>query len=716
MQFALSTLQQSVISYLTPYPILSDHPAGERENAMKKLFLIPLIVFFVGHQSAWGAEIDNLTVSGPVPGDKISFQQIETGKLLVSVTDPEEQPRLGLGVNDFSIRNQHRKAQILNVEPLTTDKEVGLHIVMVVDNSQSMQLRKAVEPLLEAMESFYSIVRPIDTVTAVVYDAKQTMEVQGQALHAKVLTTHSAGELRAFLQEQMTEGITGETFLYDAMMVGLEQIRQWPSKSNKFMVVFTDGEDLNSAVKDEDVMAAAQGIPNFAAYCVDFMPAKTTDAFLKTFALEHNGHIWKAQSAAQLLPIFNSFSSTLLHRYIVSYRFFNPPAAALAFKSPQVTIEEVTTIDSAPLLNYVYFDVGQSELPQRYIRFESRTETDTFDETSLTRVMGKYRHLLNIIGFRLRKNPDAAINLVGCNSNTGNEYQRNDLSRSRAESVRAYLRYVWGIAPERMTVETRNLPDAPSTNRIVEGQAENQRVEIRSEHAAILDTVKSQYVEKVSTTQQIEVVPNITAEAGIADWQIVLRCGPHVMATFEGRGDPAPAYILPITADDLEIMSGVDRMTASMRLTDRDNNTLTLDDAAALPISFIRRREQMAMKQGHRVREKYALILFDYDSAAIKARNQIIVDRIVQRLRAVPEAAVDIVGHTDNIGKEDYNLRLSEKRAHAVQQQFLHIGDNFAGEMSAAGAGPHSPLYDNLMPEGRALNRTVTVALEYERR
>ncbi len=683
---------------------------------MKKLLLLSLLISLVWLPGAYGEEPAPITVAGPEPTDKVSFQPIEEGKLLVSVTDQDDQPRLGLDMDAFTIRRQQRTAKVLQVEPLTTNKEVSLHIVMVVDNSQSMELREAVKPLLEALESFYGIIRPIDTISVVVYDSKQTMEVAGRQAHARVLETHDAAQLRAFLQDQMTDGITGETFLYDAMWVGLDRIRRWPAKSNKFMVVFTDGEDLNSAVKDDDVMAAAKGIPNFTAFAVDFMPAQTTDKFLQSFAQNNNGHIWKAHSSSELPSIFKRFSSTLLHRYVVSYRFLNPPAGDLAFHPGRMTIEEVTTIDSAPLLNYVYFDVGRSELPDRYIRFEDRTRTDNFSETALNRVMDKYRHVLNIIGLRMRRHPEASITLVGCNSNTGDEYRRSDLSRSRAESIRAYLRYVWGIAPERMTVETRNLPDAPSTNRIVEGQAENQRVEIRSDDPALLDTVTSEYVEKVSATRQIEIVPNVTAEAGIASWRIELACDGQALANFKGEGPMAPSYVLPVETQHLDRLAAAGRLTASVHVVDRENSRLDLEEAAVLPVQFVKRQEQLAQKQGHKVREKYALILFDYDSAAIQARNQAIVDRIIRRLQAIPEATVDIVGHTDNIGKEAYNLQLSAKRAQAVRDQFLRLQSALADNIQATGAGPNSPLYDNLMPEGRALNRTVTVALEYERR
>jgi outer membrane protein OmpA-like peptidoglycan-associated protein len=82
-------------------------------------------------------------------------------------------------------------------------------------------------------------------------------------------------------------------------------------------------------------------------------------------------------------------------------------------------------------------------------------------------------------------------------------------------------------------------------------------------------------------------------------------------------------------------------------------------------------------------------------------------------MQEVPDARVDIVGHTDNIGKEAYNLKLSERRAAAVKGQFAAVASD---HMAMSGDGPHNPLYDNTLPEGRALNRTVTIDLEYEKK
>ena len=122
----------------------------------------------------------------------------------------------------------------------------------------------------------------------------------------------------------------------------------------------------------------------------------------------------------------------------------------------------------------------------------------------------------------------------------------------------------------------------------------------------------------------------------------------------------------------------------------------------------------LLQKEGYKVREQYALILFDFDRTDIKARNKEIVDRIIDRIGKVPSAKVRIVGHTDTIGKEAYNVSLSERRAKAAFQQMQSSGLDPSLDITHEGAGPFDPMYDNDLPEGRALNRTVTVAIEYE--
>ena len=681
---------------------------------MKRTMMLFILIALLLPAMALAAAPEELQISVPQQqAARVSYQTMEDGNLLVSVTDEQENPIMGLGAEQFAISQGPKTAKIVSVEPLATSKAIGLNIVMIIDNSLSMKMRDAVEPLSQALEAFYKTVRPIDHVHVVVFDDHRTTDWNGRKLHARSLETSDVSRLRSFVNQSLTEDLTDGTYLYDAMVYGLNLVRSMPEKSNKFMVVFSDGQDLNSTVKRPDVEQQAAGLANFSAYGVDYMPTAKIDKFLGRFSSANHGKVWKAASATELLPVFEAFSSILLHRYVVVYRFLEAPKGTVAFSTPELTIEEVTTIDSAPLLNYVFFDTGKSDLVQRYQLFKGQPDTAAFREEDLRGAMEKYRNVLNIIGKRLQDHPEAGLQVVGCNSDTGAEKGRNDLSLQRAEAVRAYLRYVWGIAPERLTVESRNLPAAPSSNRTSEGQMENQRVELYSDYPAILDTVNSEYVQKVSDQDQLQIVPAITSEAGIKDWKVTLDCGERTLQVFKGIGNLPPKLVVPLEATLLEQITTCDSVRSTVHAVDKETNVLNGKTEGVLPVHFVQRKEQMADVQGYKVREQYALILFDYDSAAIKARNQAVVERILKRIAQLPDATISVVGHTDILGKEDYNLQLSQRRAEAVQAQLLESAALPADKLTVSGVGPGDPLFDNNLPEGRALNRTVTITLEY---
>ncbi|MBI5897130.1 MAG: OmpA family protein [Desulfobacterales bacterium] len=687
-----------------------------RIKSFSALGLLLLMVAVLPAQGAPSASTEPsvLNLSGPENAGQVVYQTMEDGRLLVSVTDQNENPIKGLTVKDFGLRQGTKTAKIVSVEPLATSKEVPLNIVLVVDNSKSMRIRKAIEPLRSALNAFYEMLRPIDQITAVIFDEKQTSTVHGRPLHARVLQTSDEAALRAFLSASMSSGLTEGTYLMDALMAGLDAARAMPAKQHKILVVLSDGEDINSAVTKDEVERAAQGIPNFSAFAVDYMPTPEMDPFLSQLADGHDGRAWKAASATELPPIFEALSSTMLHRYIVAYRLLEPPTGQVAFAAPELTIEEITTIDSSPLLNQIYFGAGQSELTtDRYVLFQNQGETAGFDEKKLKGALEKYRHVLNIIGSRMQRYPETTLRLVGCNANLGPEKGRKDLSLSRAESVRAYLRYVWGIEPKRLTVEPRNLPEKPSTNRIAEGQAENQRVEIYADQEAILDTVDSAYVQKVTDLGQLRIFQQIQSEAGISVWRLNLRCGGREIRTIKGQGALPTEWAVPLEGALLDEMAACEKVDMQFQAIDTEANELNKTEAASLPIHFVQRTQQATQTQGYRVKEQYALILFDYDSAAIKARNKTIVERIIKRMQAVPEASIAVTGHTDTIGSEAYNTQLSERRAQAVQASIIEADVDTAARLDVLGIGPNSPLYDNTAPEGRALNRTVTITLEY---
>jgi outer membrane protein OmpA-like peptidoglycan-associated protein len=955
---------------------------------MKKRARIVLLAMFfsVGLSEAYAENL--LEILTPDRLTTMTYQMLDDGRLLVSVVDSDGNPVKGLNLEDFAIKKGLRKARLLSVEPLETSEDIGLNMILVVDNSVSMKDRKAIEPLLNAIEEFFKILRPIDGVHVVVFDQKGAQTKDQWQLHTKTLRTNDVTELRRFFHESFDKGLSDKTFLHEAIFAGVKIAQAMTEKQNKLLVVFSDGEDINSAFDSSVVEAEAAKVQNLKVYAIDYMQAQTMDPFLKTFTESHSGRIWKASSAKELLPIFKEFSTTLRHQYVMAYRFLDPPkgslnlgpadlhfetismidgalvgnmvffetgkseipesyilfsdrtealdfyanqpetaleryhhvlnyvgkhlaensliqvcivgcnaadgmekdnvelsekraeavktyltevwgietqritiearnlperpapqdvlggraenqrveilykdlavpvaasgdfiaevngiqeiqvqpdivaeygiaqweltlyaddellktlkgtndlqasyvftlddlgrqrlAAAqklearikvvdihgdahdtvtaspivvstkpvihelippphgiLVMEPANITIEELTTIDSSPLLNYVFFETGESEIHERYKLFSNQGDTKTFDENNLRGSMEKYLHVLNILGKRLQTWPDTHLTLVGCNSNYGVEKGKKDLSRSRAEAVRAYLKYLWGVDTLRIDIKSRNRPKAASTNRIAEGRAENQRVEMYSDSPQILDTTNSTYVQEISDAKTIEIVPDISAGYGIKEWKIVLKGDGMLVDTLaSGTGDLESMYAFDLKSIGLGRLGLYENILAEITIKDEKDQVVTVISPSA-SMKFIKRKERLSQKMGYKVLEKYALILFDYDSSEIKGRNRIIVDRIIERLQALPGTVVSIVGHTDNIGKEEYNLLLSERRAKAVYKQMLEAGMTAGENVTYEGAGPKDPLFDNSLPEGRALNRTVTVSLMYEKK
>ena len=385
---------------------------------------------------------------------------------------------------------------------------------------------------------------------------------------------------------------------------------------------------------------------------------------------------------------------------------------SLAVAPVSLTIEEIKTIDASPMLGQIYFLKNSSDLPERYIRLGG-PETAAFDEHRFRDTLEKYYQVLNIIGKRLIDHPEATVTLTGCNDNIGVEKRNLKLSTARAEAVRDYLRLGWGIAPERLHIEARNLPKMPSTSRLEEGQADNRRVEISSDDPAILDLIRSTYLTTRIDTATLTLHPVITAAHGVARWTVAVANGRQKLDEMTGEGEPPAEIKVPLSTSNLnELAAGGDIMIG-MAVHDRKGQELTMT-ASPVKVNFLQTSQLLAQKKDFRVQEKYALILFDFDSDTIDARNQEIINTIVTRIKALPQATVDIVGHTDSIGKEDYNIKLSERRALAVYKLLTAAYGEDPGErIRHRGVGPSNPLYDNATPEARAFNRTVTITLEY---
>jgi OmpA-OmpF porin, OOP family len=104
-------------------------------------------------------------------------------------------------------------------------------------------------------------------------------------------------------------------------------------------------------------------------------------------------------------------------------------------------------------------------------------------------------------------------------------------------------------------------------------------------------------------------------------------------------------------------------------------------------------------------------LYFDFDQAAIKPESAPQLVEIVDYLQSDPGKRVYVVGHTDNKGELDYNLKLSTSRAKAVTAALIDAG--ISGErLVAKGLGPLAPLASNTTDEGQAKNRRVELVAQ----
>ncbi|HRS01430.1 MAG TPA: OmpA family protein [Bacteroidota bacterium] len=98
-------------------------------------------------------------------------------------------------------------------------------------------------------------------------------------------------------------------------------------------------------------------------------------------------------------------------------------------------------------------------------------------------------------------------------------------------------------------------------------------------------------------------------------------------------------------------------------------------------------------------------MLFDFAKSDLNKEHRKVVDFVKSRI--TDESKVTIYGFTDNIGEENINKKISEKRARAVLKR-LNIDNNVVVE----GKGESELIYDNSTPEGRFYCRTVTINIE----
>lgn len=105
-------------------------------------------------------------------------------------------------------------------------------------------------------------------------------------------------------------------------------------------------------------------------------------------------------------------------------------------------------------------------------------------------------------------------------------------------------------------------------------------------------------------------------------------------------------------------------------------------------------------------------ILFDFAKADVKPESEPALQEVAKLLQSNPSLKVWVVGHTDNVGSADVNLKLSSARAAAIMGVLVKKMSVDAGRLAPFGAGPYSPVASNGSEEGRTKNRRVELVAQ----
>jgi OmpA-OmpF porin, OOP family len=104
-------------------------------------------------------------------------------------------------------------------------------------------------------------------------------------------------------------------------------------------------------------------------------------------------------------------------------------------------------------------------------------------------------------------------------------------------------------------------------------------------------------------------------------------------------------------------------------------------------------------------------INFDTDKYSIRAADQAELKKAVDFVKKYPNSQVKIEGHTDSIGTDAYNQKLSERRANAVANYLIDKGACKKADISTVGFGESKPVADNKTDKGRFENRRAEILI-----
>jgi len=230
-------------------------------------------------------------------------------------------------------------------------ERIPLSVVLVLDCSGSM--RHNMHFLQEAAVNFVGKLEDVDSALVVSFNesVKGSMEFTGDT-----------GRLEQFVESLEA---WGGTSLYDAIHYGLERVKNQPGR--KALVVFTDGADTTSTMKEQEVLDYARSV-EATIYSVGFrgesgLLARSPRGFLRRIAQETGGSFFFPDKIAELIKIFNGISDELHNHYLLAYAPKRPPDGTWR----EIQVRLLTSKDAEVRVRKGYFAVKRRKPAPRAV-------------------------------------------------------------------------------------------------------------------------------------------------------------------------------------------------------------------------------------------------------------------------------------------------------------------------------------------------------------
>ena len=201
--------------------------------------------------------------------------------------------------------------------------------------------------------------------------------------------------------------------------------------------------------------------------------------------------------------------------------------------------------------------------------------------------------------------------------------------------------------------------------------------------------------------------------------------GTHLVYMADRKVEIAIAQATTSQAEDQRVKLGEERERSRLDARTREANKAQAETDATR-VAAANAASEAARQAGDMQRQIDALqakatdrgivltlgdVLFTSGQADLKAGAERNLDRLVMFLNQNSDRKVEIEGHTDNVGSDDYNQDLSQRRADSVRSFLMQQGID-SGRIVASGKGEQRPVADNNSEGGRQQNRRVEVIIE----